>query len=518
MRIIKQHTVLFKAYFCLCLTPDFTNRIEDMRLQDLAEGDSKELVACVHEVFGDFVVLDHHHALIPLVAGKPHMALAPMSWDFGESAAMLNRLTEGLASLMLSLRRRFQVRYQRGSEVSQRLAQTLHHLSAREQRELFDFGNRSYRNESAPLLLIIDRKDDPVTPLLSQWTYQAMLHEVLGLFDNRVSLRHVAGIRPELEEAVLDPASDSFYASTMYSNFGDVGMAVKSLVDGSSWKKENGRKNFDSLDEMAEFVEGLPELSQQQSTTAKHVTLMTELSHAVEKRSLMQISSLEQDIVCGGPQLSSHFEAVLQFVRDPNISGKDKLRLIALFALRYERDGKTQIGSLMDAAMSPQNGVDVMPIKTLLKWCPAEGRVMDIFADRSLTSRIATLAKQHLKGVENVYTQHTPPIVTVLERAARGKLSDTDYINVSSTDEWKTHSAQQQPVRLVVCCIVGGTTYEEVKAVAELNAAADRGEGWAAGVRFILVGTGNVQNSATFMADWDEVAMMERYHARSGYR
>lgn len=26
--------------------------------------------------------------------------------------------------------------------------------------------------EGAPVLLILDRRDDPVTPLLSQWTYQ----------------------------------------------------------------------------------------------------------------------------------------------------------------------------------------------------------------------------------------------------------------------------------------------------------------------------------------------------------
>lgn len=36
---------------------------------------------------------------------------------------------------------------------------------------LFDFR----RAEVAPLLLIIDRRDDPVTPLLNQWTYQVML-------------------------------------------------------------------------------------------------------------------------------------------------------------------------------------------------------------------------------------------------------------------------------------------------------------------------------------------------------
>lgn len=33
---------------------------------------------------------------------------------------------------------------------------------------LFDFR----RTEVAPLLLVVDRRDDPVTPLLNQWTYQ----------------------------------------------------------------------------------------------------------------------------------------------------------------------------------------------------------------------------------------------------------------------------------------------------------------------------------------------------------
>lgn len=33
---------------------------------------------------------------------------------------------------------------------------------------LFDFR----RTEVSPLLLVVDRRDDPVTPLLNQWTYQ----------------------------------------------------------------------------------------------------------------------------------------------------------------------------------------------------------------------------------------------------------------------------------------------------------------------------------------------------------
>ena len=34
-------------------------------------------------------------------------------------------------------------------------------------------------------MLIVDRRDDPVTPLLAQWTYQAMVHELLGISNNR---------------------------------------------------------------------------------------------------------------------------------------------------------------------------------------------------------------------------------------------------------------------------------------------------------------------------------------------
>lgn len=37
---------------------------------------------------------------------------------------------------------------------------------------LFDFR----RTEISPLLLVIDRRDDPVTPLLNQWTYQVNLN------------------------------------------------------------------------------------------------------------------------------------------------------------------------------------------------------------------------------------------------------------------------------------------------------------------------------------------------------
>lgn len=45
------------------------------------------------------------------------------------------------------------------------------------------------------LLLVLDRVDDPVTPLLTQWTYQAMVHELLTIKNNVVDLKHCKNVR-----------------------------------------------------------------------------------------------------------------------------------------------------------------------------------------------------------------------------------------------------------------------------------------------------------------------------------
>ena len=52
-----------------------------------------------------------------------------------------------------------------------------------------------------PLLLVLDRREDPVTPLLTQWTYQAMVHELMpgGIKANTVDLRGVKGVSKDLE-------------------------------------------------------------------------------------------------------------------------------------------------------------------------------------------------------------------------------------------------------------------------------------------------------------------------------
>jgi len=49
------------------------------------------------------------------------------------------------------------------------------------------------------VLLILDWRDDPITPLLNQWNYQAMIHELIGIQNHWVKL---PGVKDEI---VINP-------------------------------------------------------------------------------------------------------------------------------------------------------------------------------------------------------------------------------------------------------------------------------------------------------------------------
>lgn len=126
-----------------------------------------------------------------------------LTWD----SMHLHRTVQGITSVLLSLKKCPYIRYQNSSNMAKRLAEKIREVLSKESNS-FEF-----RQESNPILLIVDRRDDPVTPLLNQWTYQAMVHELLTINNNRVNLSHVKGISKELKEVVLSAEHDDFYAN-----------------------------------------------------------------------------------------------------------------------------------------------------------------------------------------------------------------------------------------------------------------------------------------------------------------
>lgn len=160
---------------------------------------------------------------------------------------------------------------------------------------LFDFR----RSEKSPILILLDRRNDPVTPLLTQWTYQGMVHEELGIENGRVSLSNaVPPVGEELKELVLptDGEQDGFYKKTMYDNFGDLGAHLSRYVEEYSKTSTKSKQKLETVEEMKKFIEDYPEFKKLGSNVSKHVALVGELSRLVEERKLLQVSELEQSL------------------------------------------------------------------------------------------------------------------------------------------------------------------------------------------------------------------------------
>mmetsp|Transcript_73524 Transcript_73524/g.209250 ORF Transcript_73524/g.209250 Transcript_73524/m.209250 type:complete len:393 (+) Transcript_73524:230-1408(+) len=217
----------------------FSNILSLDLLQALAESDEHEVVKQVQEFYGDFIAVNED--LFSLNMGDSLRLSAP-SGAF-DTTAIFDRTAQGLLSVLLSMKvEPSQIRYQGGSQMAQRLAVEV-------DKRIQGDGIFHFTRQEGPMLLILDRKCDPVTPLLSQWTYQAMVHELLGLNNNRVVLKGAPGVSKDMEEVVLSSTQDTFFAQQRHANFGDLAGSIKELLDDFQ-KNKKLNENISSVEDM----------------------------------------------------------------------------------------------------------------------------------------------------------------------------------------------------------------------------------------------------------------------------
>lgn len=267
----------------------FTNVAKKSSLERLAEADDHEIVKVVQEHFADYTVINPD--LFSLEITPPRWRLyssSPDAWN----PDSLQRCADGIIACLLSLKKKPLIRYARSSPLAKKLANEVKHQMSQES-QLFEFR----KVDTPPILLILDRREDPVTPLLAQWTYQAMVHHLIGIQNGRVDLSDVPDVRPELKEIVLSQDQDPFFKKNMFLNFGDLGGTIKEYVQQYQSKTQNNA-NIESISDMKRFIEEYPEFRKLSGNVSKHVALVSELSRRVGLENLLEVSELEQSLAC----------------------------------------------------------------------------------------------------------------------------------------------------------------------------------------------------------------------------
>eukprot|EP00903_Cladosiphon_okamuranus_P017508 g16126.t1 len=202
-------------------------------------------------------------------------------------------------------------------------------------------------------LLLLDRADDPLSPLMHEFTYQCLVEDLLGIQDGRVSYMADTGKGKVKKEALLND-SDTLWAEFRHAHIGkvltDLGDRFRDLVASNAGAaaliKGEGRQM--SVEQMAKATRGLPEFQELSKKMSQHVRLSQECMDKLEKKNLLRAGALEQTMALGTDELgksrsrkdilegwiiegSDYQPGLLEILKSSRAPEEMKLRLVGIF-------------------------------------------------------------------------------------------------------------------------------------------------------------------------------------------
>lgn len=464
---------------------NFNGVVSKPQLERLAEADQLEVVKMVKEMFFQYYVLNKC-LFTPVNSQLPSLPFIGVSWD----PPSLVSSSQTLLSMCLSLKCDAFIQYETNSKLSQRLGQSLNY-EMESNPQLFD---NMVKNVTKPMILILDRKNDPVTPLLFPWTYQSMVHELIGIGNdsNMVDLSHVNNVSKELQKVIMNPNEDKFYSQSMFLNFGDLSTKLKDYVEEYKLQTKTN-SNIGSIKDMKFFLENYPQYKKLSLNLSKHMILSSEIDKRINELGIWSRSELEQNM-CSNNDLGNHQHEVEElksviFGQVPIPTHSVKI-IMCLYALKYESSPNNEIQNLLTRINNPEV---TNIVNKLLKTYGKGARFGNENVFNSLgghnTSKAANWLS-HFTGNNsgdensNIFMQCKPRLSILLEKIRLGQLASSNYA---------TFGTPSGIPKDVIIYFVGGVTYEEARVVQQFN---DAGHG----IRVVIGGTSTV-NSQKFLED-----------------
>jgi vacuolar protein sorting-associated protein 45 len=377
----------------------FTNLLSDAILESLALADCNSVIVNVYEYYIDYLPLQKGVLLL-----HPHDTI------------------HSLASVLISLKKRPIIRYQRSSNECCQIAKALHaHIN--KNRELF-------HSSRDVILLLTDRSSDPITPLLTPWTYQAMIHELIEISLNQITINQTQY-----------SLSDKFYLTHSHQNWGQLCLQMSELLKQFNLKDI---KDIATTDDIKDFIGTFSEYNQLKNDIAKHLAITDYLSTIIKEQNLLDVALLEQEIVSG-----THNTSILKLqeaLHSKTISHLYKFKLVLLYTFRYHKDPHNQLSELLK----------ILNDDSVLKYLKRYGSTIESIEEKGIIDLVSEKLNQP-KG--NLYEQYRPLLKRILEEFSMDILNERSYPYYS--DRGKSSE--------VVVFMVGGLTYKEIAEVSRSN-------------------------------------------------
>jgi len=318
----------------------FTSKVED-NVFDLikASKNARSYVKTLVELNFDFVPYESR-VFTTETPGAMFQLYSPNAPSVDDYCRMLG---EKIATLCVSMRSMPIVRYEAAgvSTAGRNIPKIIGEYMVRKLSQLKS-SHAMELNGPPVTFLLLGRTLDPVAPILSEFTYQAMAQHLLPIYRDHYTFTY----NHQKKQAVLDDCDD-LWPKFRHMHIAD---GIPQLVETfNSFMKANkagkaaaegGMKSVSSLKDMAAIVRAMPEYFELLNKYVTHMTIMGDCMAACKSRQIMDMGAIEQDLATGvdaqGNVAKNIMSRLPPFLEDAHISVVDKVRLLMLFIISQD--------------------------------------------------------------------------------------------------------------------------------------------------------------------------------------
>ncbi|XP_033879670.2 syntaxin-binding protein 3-like [Acipenser ruthenus] len=328
------------------------------------------------------------------------------------------------------------------------------------------------KSKTQAQLLIVDRGFDPVSPILHELTYQAMVYDLISIENDTYKYQSKDGASAKEKQSILNE-EDDLWTKLRHMHIAEVSEEIPKRVKEISANKKikDGKITMSGL---SQLMKKMPSFRKQISKKTVHLNLAEECMNHFQAN-VEKLCKVEQDLALGadteGQKVKDPMRTLLPVLLQKH-STYDKIRAVLLYIFSLNGTTEENLRKIFQQIDNESN--------IILNW---DRLGVPIHSSSSQQRKTARKDRSH----EETYqlSRWTPVIKDVMEDAIENKLETREWPHKSECPAaWngsgavsarQKHKGSNQDDRRsgsrLIVFIIGGVSYSEMRCAYEVTQA-----------------------------------------------